>query len=115
MWDLLEPVRYDSTTRHKPQTTFLGETFFLICKAPLLLSYSYYEKKTQALGSWIFWFISCLVLSCCCFFALLPCYELLALSNHIIISGLLLFWRSGGVRSLPYLLGTEVGGSSKVR
>lgn len=49
------------------------------------------------------------------FFALLPCYELLALSNHIIISGLLLFWRSGGVRSLPYLLSTEVGGSSKVR
>lgn len=74
-------------------------------------SSSYHEQKSQASAlDHGFWFISCLELSCCCLFALLPCYELLALSNHIIISGLLLFWRSGGVRSLGI-----VGGSSKVR
>lgn len=37
------------------------------------------------------------------FFALLPCYELLALSNHIIISGLLFF--GGAEEFVLYLLG----------
>lgn len=84
-------------TNHKPPS--FGETFFPDLQGA---SSSYHEKNLKRLDHG-FWIISCLVLSCCRLFALLPCYELLALSNHIIISGLLFF--GGAEEFVLYLLG----------
>lgn len=87
MWDLLEPVRYDSTTRHKPQTTFLGETFFLICKAPLLLLLILTMKKisSKRLGSWILvhFLFGVELLLFICFAALLRAFSFVQSHHHL--------------------------------
>lgn len=74
-------------TNHKPPS--FGETFFPDLQGA---SSSYHEKKISS--AWIMDFLDhflfgvelLLFFLLCCL-----CYELLALSNHIIISGLLFF------------------------
>lgn len=77
-------------------------------------SSSYHEKNLKRLdhGFLDHFLFGVELLLFICFAALLRAFSFVQSHHHLRSA---FFWRSGGVRSLPYLLGTEVGGSSKVR